>query len=165
MIISISNAYSRWIQEFDWNIALTLNFDSGVHREKAEEAARHYWNQVDKALFGKIAVRKRKIRLPRACFLEGEEGVRNWHFHCVVQMPKAELLDVGSQVRCVSDTEFCEWLLEEWKKIDEAGKFSKAEPLQFARRWVQYISKCSFKEDESFCPTTSPLPINDALRN
>lgn len=157
--LRIASCYASWIADHEWHVALTLNFDSGVSRYAAVQAARIYWQRLDVDLFGNNAVARRKTRLPRACFIEGEAGVRNWHYHAAVQLPVADSCRwdaalVGSPQR------FGDVLVERWKAMREAGRFSKAEPIYDAAGWATYISKDAGKGDCDLCTSTSHFTCN-----
>lgn len=155
----IASHYARWIAEHEWHVALTLNFDSNVSRDTAEKAARAYWQHLDVELFGSNAVARRNMRLPRACFIEGETGVRNWHYHAAVQLPVVD--GCRWDVALISSPQrFGDLLVERWKAMREAGRFSKAEPIYDAAGWATYISKDAGKGDCGLCISTSHFTRN-----
>ncbi len=157
--LPIASCYARWIAGHRWDVALTLNFDSNVSRDAAVRAARVYWQGIDTELFGSNAVRRHKIRLQRACFIEGETGVRNWHFHAAVQLPALD--DCRWDAAVVGSAErFGDLLVERWREMREAGRFSKAEPIYDAAGWATYISKDAGKGECDLCTTTSHLTFD-----
>lgn len=152
----MASCHARWIASYRWDIALSLNFGSYVSKDAAVSAARVYWHRLDVELFGSNAVKHRKIRLPRACFIEGEAGVRNWHYHAAVQLP-----GVNACLRNLSITasleRFSGVLVDRWRLMREAGRFSKAEPIYDVAGWANYISKHAGSGECEFCTTTSHL--------
>lgn len=155
----IASAYSRWIAIQDWHVALTLNFDRNVSREAAVQAARIYWHRLDVELFGGNAVARRNTRITRACFIEGETGTRNWHYHAAVQLPVADHCRWETTI-VSSPQNFGGVLVERWGHVQEAGRFSKATPIYSAAGWATYISKDAGKGDCDFCTSTSHFPRN-----
>jgi hypothetical protein len=112
----IASAYSRWIAIQDWHVALTLNFDRNVSREAAVQAARIYWHRLDVELFGTNAVARRNTRITRACFIEGERGARNWHYHAAVQLPVADHCRCDTTI-VSSPKNFGDVLVERWGHV------------------------------------------------
>ena len=155
----IASAYSRWIAIQDWHVALTLNFDSNVSREAAVQAARIYWQRLDVELFGSNSVKRRNMRLPRACFIEGENDVRNWHYHAAVRLPVTDGC-CWNPALISSPQRFGDVLVERWKDMREAGRFSKATPIYNAAGWATYISKDAGKGECDLCTSTSHFPRN-----
>lgn len=152
--LRIASSYAHWIAEQEWHVALTLNFDSDVSRDAAVCAARIYWQRLDVELFGSNAVQRRGTRVARACFIEGEAGVRNWHYHAAVQLPVANGCRWDTGVNG-SPERFGGMLVERWREMREAGRFSKAEPIYDAAGWATYISKDAGKGECGLCTTTS----------
>jgi hypothetical protein len=157
--LRIASSYAHWIADLGWDIALTLNFDSNVSRDAAVRAARIYWQRLDVDLLGSNAVARRNTRLPRACFIEGEAGVRNWHYHAAVQLPVADACRWNAAL-ISSPQHFGDVLLERWNVMREAGRFSKAEPIYDAAGWATYISKDAGKGECDLCTSTSHFTCN-----
>jgi hypothetical protein len=152
--LQIASSYSRWIAEHEWHVALTLNFDSDVSKHAATRAARTYWHRFDLELFGSNAVQRRGLRLPRACFIEGETGVRNWHYHAAIQLPMKDCCRLDPAI-AGSPERFGALLLERWDAMREAGRYSKAEPIYDVAGWATYISKDVGKGECELCTVTS----------
>lgn len=152
--LAIAASHARWIGGKHWDIALTLNFDSDVSRDAAVRAARTYWQHIDVELFGSNAVRRHGARLPRASFIEGEKGVRNWHYHAAIQLPAQDACRLDAAIAGQPER-FGELLVERWRAMREAGRFSKAEPIYDVAGWATYISKDVGKGECELCTITS----------
>ena len=153
----MSQHYRNWLNKNEWHIALTLNFDANVTKEQAEGTASYFWNKLDCELFGARQARKQNMRLPRACFLEGENRIRNWHYHCAVQLPmNAERIgnDVDEHVLA---EEFAKLLKTRWEQLKEAGRYSVSELIENKTKWIDYICKEEGFGDSAFCARTSHL--------
>ena len=157
--LPIAADYARWLSRQHWDVALTLNFGPDISRQAAVQAARIYWQRMDVEIFGGNAVQRRGIRLGRACFLEGETGVRNWHYHAAVQLPPLDACRCNAAI-AGSAERFGDALLHRWSGMREAGRYSKAEPIYGAAGWVTYISKDVGKGECELCTATSYITGN-----
>jgi hypothetical protein len=154
--LPIASEYVRWLSAYRWHVALTLNFRADVRRQDAVRAARVYWQRIDVELFGSNAVQRRGMRLGRACFIEGEAGVRNWHYHAAVQLPAME--DCRWDAAMVSSpARFGDALMHRWSSMREAGRFSRSEQIYGEQGWLDYISKDVGKGDCELCTATSHI--------
>jgi len=156
----LATSLASWLEGQRWDIALSLNFAANVSRQLAVQTACTYWQRLDVALFGSNAVQRRKTRLPRACFIEGETGVRNWHYHAAVQLPPADAYRRNPGLPATAP-EFADALIGRWLAMQEAGRYSKAEPIYGIAGWLTYISKDAGKGECEFCTATSHI-ISDS---
>ena len=138
--------WMRGLREFKYDLALTLNFKADMPKAAAICAARHFWNSVDIQVYGKTAVKKRGMRVPRVCALEGEAGLRNWHYHCGVVIPP--------EVKATPEL-FMSQLKLRWEELREAGRFSKIERVYDNAGWKWYICKNADVGGEQICLETS----------
>ena len=152
----LHQGYVSWLSAHDWDIALTLNFKPDIRKETARKAARHYWQKLDCWLYGSNAVQRNNTRLPRVCFLEGEDQGRNWHIHSAIKAPAPDAIKPK-----IAGEDFklgmCAALTKRWEETFEAGRFSKAELIYDCAGWVRYISKDVNIDDCEFCLTTSHI--------
>jgi hypothetical protein len=153
---AIRRAYVAWLEEKDWDIALTLNFAAGISRQSALRAAKYYWQTTDVWLFGSNAVQRRNKRLSRVCFFEGEDHGRNWHVHAAVKSPDPEQIQ-PSLSRADFQSALCTDLRSRWDRISESGTFSRIEVIHDKSGWLRYISKDVNRVDCCFCTSTSHI--------
>lgn len=156
MKVSNQSAYSDWLCQYEWHIAVSLNMRANINKSTAQLAARHFWHKLDCDTFGCTQVKKHKTRIVRACFIEGETAVRNFHYHAAVQLPflagSTLLLNDARVVR------FAEMIKLRWEELQEAGKYSVCTHIHNSAGWVKYICKDAGRGDSEFCALTSHLP-------
>ena len=149
----------NWLAPIKWDLAISLNFRSDIGREQAIAAARVFWQKFDCEMFGATQVKAHKKRVIRACFIEGEKGVRNWHYHIAVQMPNFSIDAIDQQHASDRIKLFGEVLLERWSRMREAGEYSISEPVYDADGWLKYVSKEVNLLGCGLCTITSHLPV------
>lgn len=100
-------------------------------------------------------------RIVRACFTEGEEGVRNWHYHILVQDPNYQIEMHDSAQASEQPKSLGERILKDWAEFDEAGKYSIAKPIHDhdVNGWLRYIVKEVNNSGCGLCTITSHLPV------
>lgn len=69
----LPKAYTEWLDKHDWDIALTLNYRPDIRYLQAVNAAQHFWNAIDREVFSWNDVFRRGSRVPRCCFIEGDD--------------------------------------------------------------------------------------------
>lgn len=131
----------KWLSNYEWHVALSMNFRSEVTEQAAIRAAQLFWNKLDYEVWGRNAVQRKDKRLKRVCFLEGEQGSRNFHLHCALQLPGAD-----SDCRLDTDTstdatKFAAYVQERWEAEALSGRYSMAEVIYEADGWLGYICK------------------------
>lgn len=144
---SLKSIYVDWLTpEGSTNsVAVNLNFKPYISRDGAVSGAKHFWNKIDHAVYGN-RVKRKGMRIPRACVLEGDGVARNHHYHAIVQLPD-------------------EWTYEDfealldgtWKTMCEAGRYTKIKPVYFAEGWVKYICKEVKADGDCLCLVTSHI--------
>lgn len=144
-------AFADWIIQLKPRISVTLDYVSGVREHQIVPAARHFWNGIDVELYGKSLVKKRGVRLPRACFRHGTDRQHNWHYHCAVQMPDPAAF-LGTE------DDFCSVLRRRWELIKEAGLHARIEPVRSQKAWSLYLSGEEKLDGSSWCTETSHIP-------
>lgn len=153
----LPKAYAEWLDEHDWDVALTLNYRADICYLRAVDAAKHFWNAVDCEVFSWNDVFRRGIRVPRCCFIEGDDEIANWHYHMAVRVPKRyyeKNLDLNRS-ECVD--KFCGLLTTQWGVLMESGRFTKSKPIYDKRGWLDYISKSAGEQDQALCLATSTI--------
>ena len=151
--------YLNWLAPIKWDLALSLNFRADIGREQAIAAARVFWHKLDYEMFGAAQVKTHKKRVTRACFIEGEKNVRNWHYHIAVQMPHNSIEAIGGEHTFDRIRLFGEVMLERWSKLREAGEYSIVKPIYDAEGWLKYICNDVNLLGCGLCTITSHLPV------
>ena len=67
-MVETRKAFIKWLAPRDWDLACTFTFRDGVAEEEAKRTCKHFFNMVDKEIFGNAA-RKYGKRCLRACFI------------------------------------------------------------------------------------------------
>ena len=111
--------YQNWLSQFPWHVAFTMNMRANISKSAAQSAAQYFWHKLDCDTFGCTQVKKHKARLVRACFIEGETGVRNFHYHAVVQLPVMPYGSTQSHDERVA--RFGEMLKLRWEQLDTSN--------------------------------------------
>jgi len=151
-----SEGFAQWALTERWHLALTLDCVSGISRERAERAARLFWQRVDCELYGAGQVRRQNKRLKRMCYWHGDAAAaRNWHLHCAVQLDiqdadwrqDAGLADLAKQ--------FGERLAWHWQELREAGSYCKIELIDSEVGWTRYIRREEHYNSDSFAEKIS----------
>jgi hypothetical protein len=117
-----------WIAGKDWDLACTLTFRENVSEQQARKIFRHFWNRVDKAVYGKAAQRHKK-RCNRVCFMEGV-GTGNIHWHVIARSTARRDLRWLRQI-----------MLIVWEDLWTTGTHNKIEGTYNNEGWAGYISK------------------------
>lgn len=139
------DAYRRAILRDRWDLAINLFFMPKIERAHATKTAKRFWNEIDYQIFGQKQVKRHGKRLRRACFLE--RGTRNWHYHCIVQLPQ----DWSNR------EQICLGLKAAWIDLGDAGEYGRFEKLRHDNLWTPYIIKGEAWGADSYCPETSHL--------
>jgi len=117
-----------WLDDYDWDIAATFTFRVDVNEAQARKTIKHFWNKVDKAVFGKAAQRHNK-RVNRACFIEGLD-TGNIHLHAIVKTTERRNYAMLRQI-----------MLMAWESLDGTGTHNRVERTYDSNGWASYISK------------------------
>lgn len=77
----------RYLLDRDWDVFGTLKFHSKnrISGSQAHMQIRHFWNQLDRVIYGKAA--ERGCRVQRWCFAHAGSHSDNYHVHFVAQSP------------------------------------------------------------------------------
>jgi hypothetical protein len=138
-IKNLQFAYINWLEEYEWDVAFTLDFRAEVHRERAGSSARAFFHKLDCSIFGSTKVKGGR-RIRRACFFEGEANVRNWHIHGVLQLPPAaEAPEKASNL--LIPAHFHAHMLSQWESQEFSGRYSKINGIHDKTGWLSYITK------------------------
>lgn len=84
--------FEQWLNSTSWDIFGTLKFQPIriINGHHANKILQHFWNQVDRVIYGKAA--ERGCRVQRWCFAHEGSHSDNYHLHFVAQSPiEAEL--------------------------------------------------------------------------
>ena len=136
-----------WLDgQIHWDIALNLNFRAGITRDQAVRAAKQFWQRVDCGVYGS-KVKRKGLRVPRVCVLEGDGSTSNFHYHAAVALPQQHELPSFQAV-----------LLDTWQQFEEAGRFSRVEPCYNSQGWLNYICKGMTRSTDVLCMATSHIP-------
>ena len=144
---ALQSAYLHWLcpTPDSYAIAFTMNYRAGIPHAVAVEAAKQFWQRVDHAVYPARQV-KRGMRVPRVCMLEGQQGVRNWHYHVAAALPHGW-----------DEASFKTLLIGTWEGLREAGNFSDVQSIYWATGWVNYICKDIRHSTDGLCLATSHL--------
>lgn len=112
----------------DWDLAGTFTFKDNTEAAQARKTFRHFWNLVDKAIYGKAAGRHNK-RCERACFIEGSD-ISNAHYHVILKTPATISQDSYKQI-----------LKLIWQDLGNTGKYGIIKNTNSNEGWASYISK------------------------
>lgn len=137
--------FARWMLDAGVDVFGTLKFHNGyeMRPEKGRKAIRHYWNTVDRQVFGKPAV-KRGRRIIRFVFRHVGVSGYNDHFHFAA--------------KSAGDVEvFCRRLRLLWYGLREADeRFSFIEPIRnpigaafYLTHEIRQLSNETFQPDLS----------------
>lgn len=144
----LQTACVNWLDnQITWDIALSLNFRAHITRDQAVRAAKQFWQRVDCAVYGS-KVKRKGLRVPRVCVLEGDGHSRNYHYHAAVAVPEQQ-----------QPAEFQHFLLSSWQQFGEAGRYSHVEPCTNSQGWLDYICKDMNTSMDVLCVETSHIPV------
>ena len=138
-------AYKEWLKPADTAIpvAVSLNYRAHIKRTPAVLAAQQFWQRVDCAVHGS-KVKRKGMRVPRACMLEGDGTERNYHYHAMVELPEGWTYKA-----------FSELLLNTWESLREAGRYTEIALCYDASGWMDYICKDMKISTDVLCLATS----------
>ena len=147
-------AYVQWAQTQQWQLAVTLDFGSGISRERAEAIARHYWQKMDCLTFGAGQVKRQNRRLRRIAFWHGG-GQRNWHLHVAVQLEGFDDDWRSNKLKVMQAKLFAEGLRQHWKDLKGTGRHCDVELVRNDEAWLNYIRREEHYRGESFAAAIS----------
>ncbi|OEJ67513.1 rolling circle replication-associated protein [Magnetovibrio blakemorei] len=117
-----------WLGEHDWDMAGTFTFRQNVSEQQARKLFRHFWNRVDRAVYGKAAQRHGK-RCERVCFIEGTD-TGNIHWHIIAKANERRDYRWLRQI-----------MLMTWEDINFTGTQNEIRRTYDNEGWASYISK------------------------
>lgn len=117
-----------WIDEHDWDLAATFTMPANTNKAQAEKTFRHYWNLVDKAVYGRAAKRHSK-RVERVCFVEGEKN-GNIHWHVIAKSNERRDYRWLRQIMLIA-----------WEDLSNTGRYNEVTRCFNNNGWAGYISK------------------------
>jgi|GEM_PF-5176943 len=158
-----------WITQMGWGhtLALTLTFPPSIAAKRltVENQLRHYWNVVDKAIFGnRSTYQKNPQRCHRINFIEPGAYRNNYHCHALVEVPthgtaKSKYHDIAGMGLLLLNT----WSKKMAFNIKHRESPIKMERIDCLDQWAGYITKTiTDKSSDALCLQTSWLPYQHA---
>jgi hypothetical protein len=130
LILHNSNqqALVYWASKSDWDVAATFTFPAYVTESQARKIFKHFWNKIDKRIYGNAA-RKHNKRVQRLSFIEGIEN-GNVHYHVIAKTPDRFDYKMFRQI-----------LLLQFEELSGAGSHNEVKRTTDENGWLGYISK------------------------
>lgn len=151
---NIKQELYRWFKAYQWNVALTLTFAGAISEQKALEAAKRFWSEVDYGLF-KNASRRGDKKCERVMMLEGDGQQQHFHFHGAVLTPRDRFPD---------DLAFCRYLENKWLKLNPRSTKIEFKPVWQTEGWSWYMTKKAAQFDcDSFDVHSSHIAAPNLL--
>lgn len=144
------DAWVELLDRWDWPITVNLNYKSGVERWAVEEAALHFWNCIDRCVYGRRRADAGR-KLSRFCVLDGSAETKNWHYHCAVKKPPVDYWAGTTE-------EFCTLLEAQWASLRVAGNFAECSPVRCQEAWLKYICRKEVIGAGEICQRTTVWP-------